>query len=368
MATIKCDNLGPAKVLQLHDPQIGLHGVVVVDNIALGPAIGGVRISPSVTPLEVARLARTMTLKSSIAGLDHGGGKAGIIADPKQDNIEQLFRAFARMMGGVEDYVPAPDMGSDEHMMVWVKEEIGRVLGLPEEVGGLPLDKLGATGSGIAECAEIACDYVGMPLKGATVAIQGFGNVGRAAARFLDQKGAVIVAVSDSFGTLAQSAGLKVDSLIEAKLEKGTVLESTQGTGLPGEAIFGVRCDILVPAATPDVIHKGNLGEIEARLILQGANIPVTLDAEKTLAENGTLVVPDFIANAGGLIMAAMEYRKKSAPEAFVAIERKIKKNTDRILHKARKENLLPRAAAELLALERVRAAMKLRDLSYPWH
>lgn len=367
MTNIEFDNLGPAKILQIHDPQIGLRGFIVVDNIALGPAIGGVRISPTVTLLEVSRLARTMTLKSSIAGLDHGGGKAGIIADPKQENIEQLFRAFARMIGGVEEYVPAPDMGSDERMMVWVKEEVGRVLGLPEELGGLPLDKLGATGCGVAQCAEIACKYVDLPLKGATVVIQGFGNVGRAAARFLEEKGAVIVAVSDSLCTLAQADGLKVDALIDTKLKRGTVLESSQGTSLPVDAIFGIQCDILIPAAMPDVIHRGNLNQVEAKLILQGANIPVTLEAEKVLAERGVLVVPDFIANAGGLIMAAMEYRKKSAQEAFVAIERKIKKNTDNILHKAKQEQLLPRVAAERLALERVKAAMKIRDLSYPW-
>lgn len=367
MTSIILDNLGPTKILQVYDPQIGLNGFVVVDNIALGPAIGGVRISPTVSLLEVSRLARTMTLKSSIAGLDHGGGKAGIIADPKQENIEQLIRAFARMMSGVEEYVPAPDMGTDERMMVWVKEEIGRVLGLPEEVGGLPLDKLGATGCGVAECAEIACDYIDLPLKGATVAIQGFGNVGQAAARFLEKKGAVIVAVSDSLGTLTQSDGLQVDTLIKNKLKTGTVLESSQGTSMPRDAIFGIQCDILIPAATPDVIHRGNLNQIEAKLILQGANIPVTLEAEKILAEKGVLVVPDFIANAGGLIMAAMEYRRKSAQEAFVAIERKIKKNTDKILHKAKQEHLLPRIAAEQLALERIMAAMMMRDLSYPW-
>lgn len=366
MTKIEFDELGPTKILQVYDPQTGLRGFVVVDNIALGPAIGGVRISPNVTPLEVSRLARTMTLKSSIAGLDHGGGKAGIIADPKQENIEQIFRAFARMMGGVEEYVPAPDMGSDERMMVWVKEEIGRVLGLPEEVGGLPLDKLGATGCGVAECAEIACNYVDLQLKGATVAIQGFGNVGRAAASFLVKKGAVIIAVSDSLGTLAQSAGLKINDLIETKLNKGTILESSQGAALPSEAIFGLDCDILIPAATPDVIHSGNLAQVKAKLILQGANIPVTLEAEKLLAQSGVLVVPDFIANAGGLIMAAMEYRQKSAQEAFIAIERKIKKNTDKILRKAQTENLLPRVAAEQLAIERVKAAMTMRNLSYP--
>ncbi len=367
MKSIKLDDLGPTKQLQIYDPESGLRALVVVDNIALGPAIGGVRISPTVSLLEVARLARTMTMKSAISGLDHGGGKAGIIADPKQKNIEQLVRAFARMMRGIEEYVPAPDMGSDETMMVWIKEEIGRVLGLPEELGGLPLDKLGATGYGIAECAEVACKQLAKPLKGARVAIQGFGNVGRAAARFLEEKGAVIVAVSDSSGTLADKEGFKVTELIQLKQKNGSLNGSPQGELLPGDAIFAIDCDILVPAATPDVIHPDNFEQIKAGLILQGANIPVTLEAEKALASKGILVVPDFIANAGGLIMAAMEYRRKSAEESFTAIGQKIQENTARILHKAHKEKLLPRAAAEQLAVERVKAAMAMRDLSHPW-
>ncbi|WP_020674893.1 Glu/Leu/Phe/Val family dehydrogenase [Geopsychrobacter electrodiphilus] len=367
MNTIEFDDLGPARLVQLYDPQTGLRAMVVVDNIALGIAIGGVRISPSVSLQEVARLARTMTMKSAIAGLDHGGGKAGIIADPKQQNIEQLVRAFARMMQGVEDYVPAPDMGSDERMMVWIKEEIGRVLGLPEEIGGLPLDKLGATGYGLAECAEIACQHLKTPLQNARVAIQGFGSVGRAAARFLVEKGAIIVAVSDTSGTLTDPQGLEIDKLIAHKLTNEEIRDAGQGEYLVRDAVFASDCDILIPAATPDVINASNMHQVKARLILEGANIPITREAEDTLTRKGVRIVPDFIANAGGLIMAAMEYRQKSAEEAFVAITRKIQKNTEQILRKAQKEDILPRAAAEQLALERVKAAMTVRNLSYPW-
>ncbi len=367
METILYDKIGPSKVLQIYDPQSGLRGIVVVDNVALGPAIGGVRISPTVTPTEVSRLARAMTLKSSIAGLDHGGGKAGIIADPKTANMEMLFRAFARMMGGVEEYIPAPDMGSNERMMVWIKEEIDRVLGLPEEVGGLPLDKLGATGFGVVSCAEVACSHIKTPLKGARVAIQGLGSVGLAAARFFVEKGAVIVAASDSRGTVYDPTGLDVEALIDAKQSKGSVTKLIGAETLSLDAIFGLDCEILVPAATPDVIDMSNVNSIKAKLILQGANIPATLDAEKELANRGILVVPDFIANAGGLIMAAMEYQRKTANEAFTMIHDKIQTNTDRILRMAGKKKLLPRVAAETLARERVEAAMKYRNLSYRW-
>ena len=367
MNPIRHDQIGPAKILQLYDPQSGLRAMVVVDNVTLGPAIGGVRVSPTVTLKEVFRLARAMTMKNSIAGIDHGGGKSGIIADPHTADMETLFRAFARMIKGIDEYIPGPDMGCDEQAMVWLQEEIGRSVGLPADLGGLPLDELGATGFGVVACAEVAAKKIGMPLKGARVAVQGFGNVGIAAARFFAEKGAVIVAVNDSRGTLHEPGGLDVIKLIKAKRKKGNLQEYHGGQRLPTDAIFALDCDILVPAANPDVIDMNNVSAIKARLILQGANIPVTLDAEAALAERDILVVPDFIANAGGVIMAAMEYKQKSAEEAFAYITENIQTNTGRILHKAKKEGLLPRAAAELLARERIEAGMKYRSWSHKW-
>lgn len=367
MDIIQNDSIGPAKVLQLYDPQSGLRGVVVVDNVTLGPAIGGVRISSSVTPLEVFRLARAMTMKNSIAGIDHGGGKAGIIADPHTADLETLFRVFARMIEGIDEYIPGPDMGCDEQAMVWLQEEIGRSVGLPAELGGLPLDELGATGFGVVACAEVAAKEIGLPLSGARVVVQGLGNVGAAAAKYFARKGAVLVAANDSRGTVYDPNGLDVEPLIDAKRERGSVLEYTGGQSLPRDAVFGLDCDILVPAANPDVIDIRNADQVKAKLILQGANIPVTLNAEAALARRGVLVVPDFIANAGGVIMAAMEYKRKSAEEAFAYITEKIQANTERILRKVKKEALLPRAAAELLARERIETGMRYRSWSHRW-
>ncbi len=366
METISYDDLGPGKILNIYCPQVPFHAVVVVDNTALGPAIGGVRVSPTVDTREVQRLARTMTLKSSIAGLPHGGGKAGIRVDPSRPDMERIFRIFARMMSELTEYIPAPDMGCHEKSMTWVKDEIGRVLGLPEEIGGLPLDKLGATGYGVAECAEVAAEYAGVKLSGARVAIQGYGSVGSAAARFLAEKGASIVAVSDSKGAIFDSGGLRIDKLQKIKQESGTVTHYSGARVMEGNEIFAVPCDILVPAATPDVINESNCGRIEAKIILEGANIPTTQGADKALAARGVLVVPDFIANAGGLIMAAMEYQEKTAEEAFGHISARIKTNSTKIIEKAHREKILPRAAAELIAYERVRAAMQYREYTYP--
>ena len=362
MCDIKFDDLGPQKVLYLYSPKADLKAFVVVDNTALGPSIGGVRVSQSVTVKEVMRLARTMTLKNSISGIPHGGGKAGIIADPRDRNKEHYFRIFARQIRELHEYIPGPDMGSDEECMAWVHDETGRAVGLPQEIGGLPLDKIGATGFGLAECAEVACPFAGITLKGAKVAIQGFGSVGKATAMFLSEKGAVVVAASDTKGTIYNASGIDIKELIEVKNATGSVINYKNGTKKKTEDIFSSDCEILIPAATPDVINKENVNLIKAGLILQGANIPATMDAEEILHHKGILSIPDFIANAGGVIMAAMEYAKKIEKEAFDAISTRIKSNTKLILEKSRSEKILPRQAAVEIAKERVLEAMKYRE------
>lgn len=362
MNGIRVDNLGPLRVVHFYFPKTDFRAILVVDNTALGPSIGGVRVSPSITTGEVMRLARTMTLKNSVTDLHHGGGKAGIIADPKDPHLERYFRLFARQIRDFNDYIPGPDMGSNEESMACIYDEIGRAVGLPEEIGGLPLDKLGATGFGLAECAEVACPHAGLELKGARVAIQGFGSVGKAAAKFLSDKGAAIVAASDTRGTIYNSDGLDVKNLIETKEASQSVIHYKKGTIHKPEYIFSLECDILVPAASPDVINEGNVNTIKAKLILQGANIPATKGAEEALHEKGVISVPDFIANAGGVIMAAMEYKRKIEREAFDAISTKIKTNTKLVLERSAQEHLLPRQVALEIARERVLRAMRYRD------
>jgi glutamate dehydrogenase/leucine dehydrogenase len=352
------DELGPSKITHIYSPKTGLKAIVVIDNAALGPSIGGVRVSPSISAIEVARLARTMTMKNSIAGLPHGGGKAGIIANHKDPKKELYFRDFAEQIKHLVEYIPGPDMGSDEEAMGWIYDEIKRAVGLPESMGGLPLDKLGATGFGLSECAEVSCPYAGIELKGARVVIQGFGSVGKAAARFLSEKGANIVAASDTKGTIHNPGGIDIKELIQVKDSAGSVVSYKKGTIKKPEEIFTLDCDILIPAATPDVIHKDNAYDIKAKLVLQGANIPATKEAEEILHKRGVLCVPDFIANAGGVIMAAMEYARKNEKEAFKAIAARIKTNTKLILEQSKTEGALPRKVAEDIARERVLKAM----------
>ncbi len=358
------DDLGPAKVIQVREPALGLEAALVVDNVARGPAIGGLRIAPDVTLEECARLARAMTLKNSAAGLPHGGAKSVLAGDPRMppERKERLVRAFAHALRGESDYIFGPDMGTDERCMAWVKDELGgRAAGLPVELGGIPLDELGATGWGLAHSAEAAAPFAKIALAGARVAVQGFGAVGRHAARFLAERGAVLVAASDRSGTVHDPRGLDVAALLALKASGRSLAEYPAARILAADAILEVACEIWIPAARPDVVREDNAARLATKLVLQGANIPFTEGAERALAARGVLVVPDFIANAGGVICAAMEYAGATRKAAFEAIAEKVYANTEAVLREAERESRLPREAALALAERGVRRAIALR-------
>jgi glutamate dehydrogenase (NAD(P)+) len=357
------DDLGPAKVLRVRDPAAALEAIVVVDNVACGPAIGGVRMAPDVTLEEVARLARAMTFKNAAAGLAHGGGKSGIVADPRMPAAKKarLVRAFGRAIRDLVEYIPGPDMGTDEACMGHLHDEIGRAVGLPRVLGGIPLDTIGATGFGVAIAAEVAEEVAGIRLRGARVAVQGFGAVGRHAARFLAERGAVLVAASDSRGAVVNPRGLDVARLAAFKAEGRSVRDFPGGGPLAADELVAVDCDVWIPAARPDVLDARNAGRLRAKLVLQGANIPATAEAEAMLHARGVVSVPDFIANAGGVICAAVEFHGGTQAQAFAVIEEKIRENARAVLERARDAGLLPRAAAEELARARVEEAAGYR-------
>lgn len=360
------DELGPLKTIHVHEPSVGLRGIVVVDNVAIGPSIGGVRMAPDVSTTECFRLARAMTLKNAAAGLPHGGGKAVLYGDPKmpKDDKQRRIRAFASALRNTEEYILGPDMGTDEECMAWVHDEIGRAVGLPRELGGIPLDEIGATGFGMSHATDVALDYCDFELEGARVAVQGFGAVGMHAARFLADKGAVLIAAADSGGTIHNAAGLDVSRLIELKSSGGALADYDDAQRLHREDIIDIECEIWIPAARPDVIREDNVNRLRTRLIVQGANIPITSAAEKILAERGILNIPDFIANAGGVICAAVEYQGASEAVALETIKEKLRRNTRLVLETAREHGVLPRQAAFDLARARVEQAMRLRRFS----
>ncbi len=357
------DDLGPEKVLELYDPATGLQAILVVDNVAAGPAIGGVRMATDVTAAECFRLARAMTLKNAMAGLAHGGGKSVIAADPGMPAADRsrLIKSFARAIADVRDYIPGPDMGTDEQAMAEVKYQIGRAVGLPREVGGIPLDEIGATGYGLAVALEAAEPFCDLPGSNMRVVVQGFGSVGQHVIRFLAERGARLVGVSDSHGARVCPEGFDLESLLAAKTGGTSVAGFDQGEAIDPEALIGVDCDVWIPAARPDVIREDNAGRVRAKVVAQGANIPATPAAEEILAGNGVLVLPDFVANAGGVICGAVEFHGGSQSQALESIAEKIRANVTEVLRRAVEDGALPRAAAMQIARDRVRKAMSFR-------
>jgi glutamate dehydrogenase (NAD(P)+) len=358
------DEIGPEKVVHFYQPKLQLKAILVVDNTALGPAIGGVRMAPDVSTNEVLRLARSMTLKNAAAGIPYGGGKSAIVGLPDSDNKDELIRTFARLLRSHEDYIPGPDMGTDEHCMAVMHDEIGRAVGLHRVLGGIPLDEIGVTGYGAVEAADVAATFLGKSLRGATVAIEGFGAVGQACFRSLVAKGARVVAVSDRDGCVYNPDGLEFEALVTTDAVTGKVNKLwnrnyTRGERITCDRLFALDVDVLIPGARPDVITRDSVDDVKAWLVVEAANIPCSLEAERTLSDNGALVVPDFVANAGGVIAGSVELRKGTVEESFSVAGRQIRSNTQAMLERATAEGVLPRVAAEQMARDRVMLAMR---------
>lgn len=357
------DDLGPEKIMLVRNPEVGLEAIVVVDNTAAGPAIGGIRMATDITVDEIFRLARAMTFKNTAASLPHGGGKAGIIADPSitDDEKERLVRAFANSIRDVTDYIPGPDMGTTETNMAQIHDEIGRAVGLPAVLGGIPLDTLGATAFGVVVAAQVVEEFGVVRIDGSRVIVEGFGAVGSHSARLLSERGARVIAVSDSRGAVMNQDGLDVEKLIAFKHGGNPVHLFPGGMEVPACELITADCDIWVPAARPDTFTRDNASDVRARLIVQGANIPATPDAERIFHERGIVVVPDFIANAGGVICGVVEYHGGMQRQAFDMIETKIRDNTREMLELSAATGLGPRAAAMEITEHRVREEMGYR-------
>jgi glutamate dehydrogenase (NAD(P)+) len=349
--------------------------VLVIDNTARGMGKGGTRMSPSVTVEEIARLARVMTWKWAMIDVFFGGAKAGIVGDPTAPDKEEVLRAWAWALRKhiPSDYVLGLDMGLEERDAAIVQDILGdrgAAVGSPRELGGVPYDELGLTGFGVAEAAEAACEQVGRELKGARVAIQGFGAVGHAAAKRFVELGAEVVAVSSVGGARYDPDGLNVEELLELRQAGGddaAVTEYGEGKLLPVGEEVGLDVDILVPAARQDVIDENNVKDIKAWLVVEGANLPMNAAAHDYLKEKGVTVVPDFIANAGAVVGAgvAMDTRYSSMPpdpeDIFKLISDKLRANVALVIKEAQAAGEKTHDTALRLAQERVATAMELK-------
>ena len=371
------DEWGPEKVLQVYDSHSRTQGILVIDNTALGPGKGGIRMTSTVSVEEIFRLARTMTWKCALAELPFGGAKSGIIADPKKISKEEklnLIKAFGMALKPLSpsQYIAAPDINTGEEEMAAYALANGSLRSCtgkpahmcvrPGEKCGIP-HEYGSTGYGAFHATNVAAEHAEINPKEAAIAIDGFGNVGSFLAKYLNEFGAKVVAVSDSKGCIYNPDGLYYEKLKKVKEETTSVINYEPGQVLKHEELFELPVDVLVPASIPDVINERNVDKIEAKLIVEAANIPATHESEEKLHEKGVLVVPDIIGNAGGVISSYAEYMGENPQRMFEMVKEKIVRNVRLVIKKAEEEKITPRDAALEIAQERIRKTMGKRRL-----
>jgi len=357
----------------------------VQHNLARGPAKGGIRYHPDVTLDEVRALAMWMTWKCAVVNIPYGGAKGGVVCNPKvmsEREKERLTRRFTSeiiMLIGPDSDIPAPDVNTDAQTMAWIMDTYSMtkgysvpavVTGKPIEIGG-SLGRREATGRGVMFTTREALKHLGMPVEGARVAVQGFGNVGAIGAELLQELGCTIIAASDSRGGVYNPKGLNVEDVMRHKAETGTVVGYPGTDEVTNKELLELDCEVLVPAALENEITGENADRIKARIISEGANGPTTPEADDILFDKGAFVIPDILANAGGVTVSYFEWVQ--GLQSFFWSEKEVNENLEKIMVKAfqdvlaisqrREVNL--RIAAYILALDRVATATLLRGI-YP--
>lgn len=358
-------------------------GFRVQYNITLGPAKGGIRYHPDVNINEVKALAAWMTWKCAVAGIPFGGGKGGIICDPTKMSPRELEALTRRYIGEIADLigpdkdVPAPDVNTNSQTMAWIMDTYSMhvgvtttavVTGKPVEMGG-SLGRREATGRGVMISAREAAKHLGFDIKGATVAVQGFGNVGSVSADLLAKIGAKIVAVTDWKGGVQNAKGLDIPALIAWTEQHKTVAGFTGGEPLDATKIFEQNVDILIPAALENQITAQNHHLIKAKLIVEGANGPTTPEAHQALHKRGVFIVPDILANGGGVTTSYFEWVQDrhgyfwEEHEVNERLERKMVEAFDNVLTTAKKYTTDMRTAAYVVAINKVATVTRLRGM-----
>ncbi len=360
-------------------------GFRVQHSTMMGPAKGGVRYHPDVTLAEIKALATLMTWKCAVAGIPYGGGKGGITCNPKEMSEGELERMTRRYFSeimpivGPEKDIPAPDISTNAQTMAWMMDTFsvnkgytvpGVVTGKPLEIGG-SLGREAATARGTVYSIENAAKYIGLDLSNATCAVQGFGNAGSFAAKLIKEVGVKVIAVSDSKGGIFDPAGLDPDKVLEHKSKTESVIGYSGSDEITNEDILTIDCDILIPAALENVITKKNASDIKAKIVAEAANGPTTPDADHILEENGVFIIPDILANGGGVTVSYFEWVQNV--QHLFWTEEEINKRLREIMNQSfkavvemkEKYKAHMRIAANMLGISRVSKAAELRGL-YP--
>ena len=359
-------------------------GYRIQHNGARGPFKGGIRFSSLVDEQEVKALAETMTYKTALVDIPFGGGKGGVNVDPPQlterelEHVTRRYISRIHLILGPNRDVPAPDMGTNAQTMAWIVDQYGRQHGYnPAVVTGKPLELGGsqgraqATGRGVMLTTLAAAkDHLGMAPEDLRIVVQGFGNVGMNAALLLAERGATIVAISDHTGGYHRAEGIDLDAAVAHVQREGgdrTLRGFAGGDTVGAEDFMGLDCDVLIPAAIEAAIHSDNVESVQARLIVEGANLPITPKADQRLAERGVIIVPDILANAGGVIVSYFEWSQNFQQYRWSVED--VNERLERILIKAYHDtaekqvalDCTMREAAFALAIGRVQTAEKLR-------
>jgi len=362
-----------------------LTGHRVQHNLSRGPGKGGLRFSPHVNLDEVRALAMLMTWKCALVDVPYGGAKGGVNIDPRGYSVSELERVTRRYTSeimpiiGPEHDIPAPDIGTDEQTMAWMMDTysvnkghtvLGVATGKPLGLGG-SLGRTSATSKGVVDIAMAALTFRGFEAENATAAVQGFGKVGLDVARFLSEAGVRVVAVTDQYGGVTLESGLNIEKLAIHSAGCGTVVGYPGAWPISNEGILECEVDLLVPAAVEGVLHEGNAGRVRARIIVEGANGPTTPGADEILQKSGCLVVPDILANAGGVVVSYFEWVQANQAywwnlqEVEGRLSARMRLAWDNVVSYAAAEGLSLRLSATCLAVDRVSTAHLLRGL-YP--
>lgn len=376
------DGFGPEYILEVYNPEIGMRGFLVIDNTVLGPGKGGIRMTSNVTKEEVFRLARTMTWKNALSEIPFGGAKAGIVWQEGTEELKKRFvQSFAKAIKLLtpRKYIAGPDVNTGEKEMQWFVEATGnwrsatgkpanvcmQIFGKPREKCGIP-HEFGSTGFGVAQATLAASAIKKMDIGKTTVAIHGFGNVGTFALKYLSELGAKVIAIADKEGTIFNQDGLKETKLLWLKSQGKSVINYPSGKKMSPEELFSLPVDILIPASVTDVITDKNKNKIQAKIIVEAANIPMKENIEEELFQKGILIVPDFVANAGGVISSYAEYRGYNPKRMFDMVKKKVLGITERVLKESLKRKENPRKTALKIAQAKIEKKKRQNNKSLP--
>lgn len=381
------DEFGPELVVKVYDPKVQMEGVLVVDNTAFGPGKGGIRMTPDITEEEVYRLARTMTWKNALADIPFGGAKSGIklnnvdVTNPQKvkERKKELIQSFARAIKPLvpRKYIAGPDVNTGEREMQYFVEATGvwksatgkptdlciPVIGKNGKVNGhrcgIP-HEFGSTGYGVAQVAKLVAEMTHIGIEGATVSIHGFGNVGTFAYTYLTEMGAKVIAIADQSGAVFDRDGFDHKIMKEMIKNMKTISAYPQGKKIDSKDFWSIPVDILIPASVTDVINESNKNSLKAKIIVEAGNIPMREPIEQELHKKGILVVPDFVANAGGVISSYAEYRGYQPKRMFELVTEKITKAARVVLKESLERKKYPRQVAMDLAVAKVKKKMGL--------